>query len=150
MAGLMVMTCLTPSPAPAQTAPDPVLFRVFLTDGRALASYGEFARLDDRVIFSMPTHVGDGPVNLHLVSIPSSKVDWAKTDTYTDSVRAAAYAVSRGDADFATFSDEVAAVLNQVAKLPDAKTRLATAERARESLADWPRAHYGYRSKEVI
>ena len=33
------------------------LLRVFLRDGTALVSYGEFARVADRVVFSMPTDV---------------------------------------------------------------------------------------------
>ena len=51
----------------------------------------------------------------------------------------AAYAANRGDADFAAFSTEVAKTLNDVAQIKDPAARLATAERAREKLADWPR-----------
>ena len=47
------------------------------------------------------------------------------------------------------FSTEVAKVLNEVAKIADARARLATAERARQKLADWPASHYGYRNAEV-
>ena len=149
-AGLALIASLVASSAGAQIAPDPVLFRVFLTDGRTLASYGEWARLDDRVVFSMPTRIMRDLVDLHLVSIPANRVDWPKTDSYADSVRAAGYAASRGETDFAKFSDDVARVLNEVAVLPDPKARLATAERARQSLADWPRTHYGYRASEVV
>ena len=126
-----------------------MLFRVFLTDGRVLSSYGEWARLDDRVIFSMPTQLTRDPVELHLVTIPSQRVDWPRTEQYAESVRAAAYAATRGDADFAAFSSEVAKVLNDVAKIEDPASRLKTAERARQKLADWPAAHYGYRNGEV-
>ncbi len=148
--GLALLASLLVSAAHAQTSSDPALFRVFLTDGHVLASYGEWARLDDRVVFSMPTRLNRDGSDLHLVSIPSSRVDWTKTNAYADSVRAAGYSTSRGEADFARFSDDVALVLNQVAQLPDAKARLATAERARQSLADWPRTHYGYRASEVL
>ena len=48
-----------------------MLFRVFLSDGRVLSSYGEWARLDDRVIFSMPTQLSRDPMELHLVNIPA-------------------------------------------------------------------------------
>ena len=34
---------------------DPTVFRVFLKDGLSLVSYGEFARVNDRIVFSMPT-----------------------------------------------------------------------------------------------
>jgi hypothetical protein len=147
--GLLIVAGLTPPVVSAQSATSRVLFRVFLSDGRVLSSYGEWARLEDRVIFSMPTQLTRDPVELHLVSIPSQRVDWARTELYAESVRAAAYGASRGDADFAAFSGEVAKTLNDVAQIKDPAARLATAERARQKLADWPAAHYGYRINEV-
>lgn len=146
---LLLAALLSPSIASAQAPASRVLFRVFLTDGRVLSSYGEWARLDDRVIFSMPTQLTRDPVELQLVTIPSQRVDWPRTEQYAESVRAAAYAVSRGDADFAAFSSEVAKVLNDVAKVEDPASRLKMAERARQKLADWPASHYGYRNTEV-
>lgn len=133
----------------AQDAPAPILFRVFLTDGRVLSSYGEWARLDDRVVFSIPTRSGGDPVDLRLVTVPTRQVDWPRTEEYAESVRAAAYAASRGEADFAQFSSDVARALNEVALIPDPSARLQAAERAREVLSAWPGAHYGYRSNEV-
>jgi hypothetical protein len=147
--GLLIVAGLTPPVVSAQSATSRVLFRVFLSDGRVLSSYGEWARLEDRVIFSMPTQLTRDPVELHLVSIPSQRVDWPRTELYAESVRAAAYGASRGDADFAAFSGEVAKTLNDVAQIKDPAARLATAERARQKLADWPAAHYGYRINEV-
>lgn len=145
-----LLVCLVHAmPAAAQVAASRVLFRVFLSDGRVLSSYGEWARLEDRVIFSMPTQLSREPVELHLVTIPSVRVDWPRTEQYAHSVRAAAYAASRGDVDFAAFSTEVAKVLNDVANIKDPAARLATAERARQRLADWPAQHYGYRVSEV-
>src|SRR6185436_12592356 len=61
----------------------------------------------------------------------------------------AAYAASRGDADFAAFSTDVAKVLNDVANIKEPAARLATAERARQKLAEWPSSHFGYRVAEV-
>jgi hypothetical protein len=47
-----LVLCLFVLPsAAAAAASDPVLFRLFLTDGTSLVSYGEFARVDDRVVF---------------------------------------------------------------------------------------------------
>ena len=146
---LLLAAILSPSIASAQAPASRVLFRVFLTDGRVLSSYGEWARLDDRVIFSMPTQLTRDPVELQLVTIPSQRVDWPRTEQYAESVRGAAYAATRGDIDFATFSSEVAKVLNDVAKVEDPASRLKTAERARQKLADWPAGHYGYRNAEV-
>lgn len=149
VAALLCAAILIPSAVFGQSAASRVLFRVFLADGRVLSSYGEWSRIDDRVIFSMPAQLTREPIELHLVSIPSSRVDWPRTEQYAESVRAAAYAASRGDADFAAFSGEVAKVLNDVAKIKDPAVRLDTAERARQKLADWPAQHYGYRNTEV-
>lgn len=149
VAALLCVAAAVPSAALGQSAASRVLFRVFLSDGRVLSSYGEWARLDDRVIFSMPTQLTRDPIELHLVNIPSQRVDWPRTESYAESVRAAAYVASRGDADFVAFSSEVAKVLNDVAKIKDPAARLATAERARQKLADWPASHYGYRVGEV-
>jgi len=137
------------APAAAQLPLTRVLFRVFLSDGRVLSSYGEWARLDDRIIFSMPSQLTRVPVELHLVSIPSQRVDWPRTEQYAQSVRAASYAATRGEADYAAFSSEMAKALNDVAKTDAPKTRLATAEKARQRLAEWPATHYGYRVHEV-
>lgn len=148
-AAIAIVAFVLPSAAAAQPVASRVLFRVFLADGRVLSSYGEWARLDDRVIFSMPTQLSRDPIELHLVTIPSRHVDWMRTESYAESVRAAAYAATRGEADFAAFSSEVAHALNEVSKISDPALRLATAELARQKLADWPNAHYGYRIGDV-
>jgi hypothetical protein len=133
--------------ADAQTSTQ--LYRVFLSDGSALASFGEWARVDDRVVFSMPLAPGAGPGELHLVSLPVSRIDLARTEQYADAVRAANYAATRGEADFAHLSSTVAHTLNQVASITDPRQRLAAAEQARRELADWPANHFGYRAAEV-
>ena len=145
----VLLVAVWPVAAPAQPSASRILFRVFLSDGRVLSSYGEWARLEDRVIFSMPTQLSRDPVELHLISIPSQRVDWPRTESYAESVRAAAYAATRGDTDFIAFSSEVAKTLNEVSQIADPALRLSTAERARQKLADWPASHYGYRITEV-
>jgi len=149
VAAVFCVAALLPAGVFAQAAASRVLFRVFLTDGRVLSSYGEWSRIEDKVIFSMPTQLTRDPIQLHLVTIPARHVDWTRTEQYAESVRAAAYAASRGDADYKAFSAEVAKVLNDVAKVKDPAARLETAERARQKLADWPAQHYGYRNNEV-
>lgn len=145
---LLVAAAATVSMPHAQT-PGPPLYRVFLADGTGLASFGEWARVDDRVVFSMPLKAGAGPGELHLVSLPVQRVDMVRTERYAESVRAANYATHRGEADFARLSADVAQALNRVALITDPAERLATAERARRALANWPGAHYGYRAAEV-
>ncbi|HMF93922.1 MAG TPA: hypothetical protein VKE96_06495, partial [Vicinamibacterales bacterium] len=80
IAALLAAVLLTPARAAA--ADDPVLLRVFLTDGTSLVSYGEPARVGDRVVFSMPTAAGPNPP-LHLVNLPAATVDWTRTNRYT-------------------------------------------------------------------
>ena len=149
LAGIWLLALVLGStPADAQPS-DTALFRVFLTDGRVLSAYGEWARLDQRVVFSMPTRAGADVNDLHLVSIPAEEVDWPRTDGYANSVRAAAYAASRGEADFARLSDDVARTLNQVALVSDPAERLKIAERARSALNGFPGRNFGYRASEV-
>ena len=131
-------------------ASETVLYRIFLTDGSTITSYGEFARVAGRVVFSMP--VGDmqsGSPELQLVSVAESSVDWPRTDQYAAAVRAKRYAETRGEQDFLKLSAEVARTLNEVAHTPDPKRRLAVATRARRMLAEWPSKNHGYRAQDV-
>ncbi len=136
-------------PSSARAASDATLFRLFLHDGSSVVSYGEFARVDDHVIFSMP--VG-GPVDeprLHVVSLAESEIDWTRTDRYAASARYQRYADTRGEDDFQLLSNDIARVLNDIALSNDKSGALGAAERARRTLADWPAAHYGYRERDV-
>ena len=47
-----VLLCLS-IPRASGAASDAMLLRLFLRDGATLVSYGEYTRVDDRVIFSM-------------------------------------------------------------------------------------------------
>ena len=135
-------------PGYAQEPPRPQ-YRVFLTDGTALVSFGEWARVDNLVVFSMPLAPASESPDLHLVSLPIERVDLARSERYAGEVRAARYAATQGEADFARLSQDVATALNQVALLRDPAERLKTAERARQALREWPGAHHGYRAAEV-
>jgi hypothetical protein len=131
------------------SAADATIFRIFLKDGSAVASYGEFSRVDGRVIFSVPVGGSSDEPRLHVVSVAASHVDWAKTDRYAAAARYDQYARTRGEADFIELSNEVARVLNDVALASDRAQALAAAEQARRKLADWPREHFGYRGEDV-
>ena len=126
------------------TATAATTYRLFLRDGSSVATIGEFARTGDRVVVTIG--LGD---RLTMTTVPAAQVDWTRTDRYTESVRAAHYAATRGDADFAAMSAVVARTLSDVAVTPGRAAQLALAERARRQLADWPRDHYGYRAEEV-
>lgn len=145
---LLAVAVLSPSVARAGVS-DATLFRVFLKNGTAVVSYGEFARVGERVIFSMPIGpLSEQPV-LHLVNLPASAIDWTNTERYAESARFDRYVSTRADADFAALSGEVAETLNKVALTSSPTRRLEIAEQARRKLAEWPAAHYGYRAWDV-
>ena len=132
------------------TAPDgATMFRVFLTDGSSLVSYGEPARVGDRVVFSMPTAADLENPPLHLVNLAAVSVDWTRTERYADAARAAKYYAGKAESDYAALTDQVAAALTDVASATDPAARLAIVEKARRTLADWPRTHYNYREAEI-
>jgi hypothetical protein len=133
---------------PAVPADDATLLRVFLTDGTSLVSYGEPARVGDRVIFSMPSATTPNPP-LHLVNLPVERVDWDRTNRYAATARATHYIQTQAETDYTVLSNDVALALNEVARTSDPAQRLAIVERARATLADWPQNHYGYRQGEV-
>ena len=133
----------------AEAASDATLFRLFLKDGSAFVSYGEYTRVEDRVVFSTP--VGGTPADprLQVVWIPTASVDWARTDRYAESARYQHYADTRGEEDFAILNNEVAMVLNDIALNTNRDAALALAVKARAAMADWPRQHHGYRRDDV-
>ena len=142
----VLLTALVPADAWAEA----VLYRIYLTDGSTLVSYGEFARVAGRVVFSMP--IGgkeDTAPNLQLVSLTESEVDWERTERYAESVRANRYAETRGEEDFKRLSAEVARTLSAVSQTNDPGKRLAIADNARKVLAEWPARNYGYRAQDV-
>lgn len=130
------------------SAEDATLLRVFLKDGTSLVSYGEPARVGDRVIFSMPTASTPNPP-LHLVDLSVDRVDWERTDRYAAGARAAHYVATQADIDYAALSNHIAQILNDVALTTDPAKRLAIVQGARRTLADWPQNHFNYRQMEV-
>lgn len=145
---LLAVALLAPAAA-AQTPADAVFYRIFLRDGTTVVSYGDFARVAGRVVFSIPISIATNPPTLELVSLAESSVDWTRTDEYAEAARARHYADTRGEQEFAALSNEVARALNDVALTEDPQRRLALADRARRVLADWPSRNYGYRANDV-
>lgn len=139
-------------------AADASLYRIFLNDGSTLLSYGEFARVADRVVVSLPLGTAPaasdpaspviGPA-LHLLSIPADTVDWEKTDAYADSVRAARYAATRGPDEFALLNEGVSRALSDIALTPDLTRRVTMAAEARQNVMKWAAEHFGYRADRI-
>ena len=133
----------------AHAADEATLFRVFLTDGSSIVTYGEFARVADQVVLSVPVGGTVQDPRLQAVTLAASRVDWEKTDRYAASTRYQRYVSTRAEADFQQLTDEVASVLSSIAQSTDRSSALASAERARRLLLDWPRSHFGYRQQDV-
>jgi hypothetical protein len=129
-------------------ADDATLLRVFLRDGTSLVSYGEFAKVADRVVFSLPTSPAPNPA-LQLVNLPADRIDWDRTNKYAASARAARYAATQAEADYVALSNSVARTLDEVASATEPAQRLAIVEGARKTLAEWPQSHYSFRVAEV-
>jgi hypothetical protein len=148
LAAFVFTLCAVPAQAETVT-----LFRVFLNDGTAVVSYGEYARVGDRVIFSVPIGAVDESSavepDLHVVNIPAAAVNWAATAKYADATRYAHYIATNAESDYASLSGEVASVLNAIVLNKDPKARLRMATEARRRLASWPHDHYGYRAGDV-
>jgi hypothetical protein len=142
------LACAAPAFAESVT-----MFRVFLNDGTAIVSYGEYARVEDRIVFSMPIGAvdanGAGDPSLHVVNLPASAVNWTATENYAESARHTHYMANRAESDYAALAGDVAATLNAIVLASDAKARLSMAVAARRRLATWPRDHYGYRAGDV-
>ena len=144
-AALVAALCLVPR---AHAADDATLLRVFLKDGTSLVSYGEPARVGDRVVFSMPTAATPNPP-LQLVNLAAGRVDWDRTNRYAAAARSAHYFQNQADIDYAALSGEIARALNEVTLTSDSAKRLAIAEAARKRLSEWPADHFNYRAAEI-
>ncbi len=148
LAASVWLACAAPAFAESVT-----LFRVFLNDGTAIVSYGEYARVGDRLVFSMPIGAVEanraGDPSLHVVNLPASAINWTATEKYAESARHTHYMANRAESDYAALAGDVAATLNAIVLATDAKARLNMAVAARRRLATWPKDHYGYRANDV-
>ncbi|HEY7059495.1 MAG TPA: hypothetical protein VH458_23330 [Vicinamibacterales bacterium] len=131
------------------TPPEATLFRIFLVDGSTLVSYGEYARVADRVVLSLPLGGTPASPHLQLLSIPSSSVDWDRTDAYADAARAARFAATRGPDEYALLQQAVSRALSDIAVTPSADRKLSMAMEARQNVTRWVAEHFGYRAKDV-
>lgn len=135
--------------AAAGNGPSAVLYRVFLKDGGVLVSYGEFARVADRVVLSIPIGGTDASPVLHVISIAETAVEWQRTNAYAQAARARHYAATQGESDFARLTRDVSDTLYKVGSTDDPARRLALAESARQQLVEWPQTHFGYKAEEL-
>jgi hypothetical protein len=146
---LGVLVCLLGASRAASAGSDVTLFRLYMLDGSVLTSYGEFARVEDRVVFSMPVGGKPEEPRIQVTSVRAALVDWPRTEKYSASARFQRYAETRGEEDFRILSNEVAVALNDIALSANRQQALTLAEGVRRMVADWPRTHFGYRQSDV-
>ena len=146
---LGVLVSLLGASRAASAGSDVTLFRLYMLDGSVLTSYGEFARVEDRVVFSMPVGGRPDEPRIQVTSVKAALVDWPRTEKYSASARFQRYAETRGEEDFRILSNEVAVALNDIALSANRQQALTLAEGVRRMVADWPRSHYGYRQSDV-
>ena len=152
--GLLTVTCvvvlqLAMASSLSAEASAPILYRLYLTEGDTLVSYGDYVRVADRVVFSMPLTANLLDRQTQLVSIPATAVDWVATDRYAESARFDHYARTRGQSDFTALSGQVARVLNDIARTDDIARQRDLARRTRAALLAWTEANYGYREDDI-
>ena len=137
------------TPTGAQGSDAGSIFRVFLSDGRAIPSYGESAVVGDRLVFTLLVSASAGPPALQMMSLPLPSVDLPRTQRYATTLRASHYAATRGEADYAAMTAEVQRALDQITSIPDTKQRLDVAEEAKRRLLAWSAEHYYYRAADI-
>jgi hypothetical protein len=145
----VLLLCAAVAGAQPVAATSATTYRVFLTSGEPLPSYGEPVFVDDRVIFNLLVGAADGTHEVQLVSLPVSGVDRDRTTRYGHAMRASHYASTRGETDYAALTAEVARVLDQLTAINDPRRRLALAEGARRQLLAWSEEHYQYRADDI-
>ena len=124
-------------------------YRVFLRNGDALPSYGEAAVANDRLVFNLSIGGVDGPLTLQLMSLPLALVDLDRTSRYAESMRAAFYAATRGEAEYSALTSSLSHDLDALSQVQDRKRQLLLAEEIRQRLIIWPRTHFHYRADDV-
>jgi hypothetical protein len=144
-----LILALSTVPVRAQAPASATLYRIFLQDGTTLVSYGDYARVADRVVLSVPLGGSTASPSIQLITIPASVVDWQRTDAYAESARAARYAATRGPDDYAMLASAVARALSDIAVTRDPATKIAMAGEARQNVTRWVAEHYGYRAADV-
>ena len=146
--GCFLLGCVTVATATAETT-RPLLYRIFLQQGGSLVTHGDYVRVDDRVVFSLPLSADLYQGSTQLVSVSATEVDWVTTERYADAARGARYAETRGEADFNAMSADVARVLNDVAFTDHPERQLRVTREARQRLIKWTEANHGYRADDI-
>ena len=147
LAGAWLVLCLlTRAALDCRAADDATLFRVFLKDGTSLVSYGEFARVGDRVVFSMPTAARAEPAAAAR-DIRRRSRRLGPHDRYADvGARGALHRDAGRERLHRAVEPDRADAERRRRHDRDPARRLRSSSSARKTLADWPRSHFNYRA----
>lgn len=148
LAGALLALCLCAARG-ASAQDEPTEFRVFLKDGTSLVSFGELARVEERVVFSMPTSASLTDPQLQLINLAAERVDWERTTRYAETVRSARYMATQAEAHYAMLTVEIAQAINDVQLTDEPAKRIEIVQRARRTLAEWPARHFNYKQAEI-
>jgi len=77
---LGVVVCVAGMVQSASAGSDVTLFRLYMLDGSVLTSYGEFARVDDSVVFSMAIGGNPDQPRIQVTQVKAALVDWQRKD----------------------------------------------------------------------
>lgn len=124
-------------------------FRVFLTDGRVLDSYGECATLPEELVCVVKLGGGDVAESHDVLTVPLALVDEERTRDYARALRAAQYGATRGDAEYMAMTTELTRVMAEVEAESDRDRRLGIAVMARRRLASWSAEHFDFKAAET-
>ncbi len=135
----------------SQPAASPSLdvFRIFLTDGRLLNSYGECATLPDELVCVVKLGGGGVAVSYDVLTVPLSRVDEPRTREYARALRAAQYGATRGEREYREMTTELTRVMAEVEASTDRDRRLGIAVMARRRLASWSAEHFDFKAAET-
>jgi hypothetical protein len=144
-----VVLAMVATSTPAQAQPSLETFRIYLRDGRVLTSYGEYARVDDDLVFVVTQGQAGGVETRDLITVPVAKVDMDRTAEYARALRVAKYGSTRGENEYLELTADIARALAELEASTDQDRRLGIAQVARARLATWSEEHYGYRASEL-
>lgn len=125
------------------------VFRIFLTDGRVLESYGECATLPDELVCVVKLGGGAVAESHDVLTVPLSSVDEPRTRDYARALRAAQYGATRGEREYSEMTTELTRVMAEVEASTDRDRRLGIAVMARQRLAGWSAEHFDFKAGET-
>jgi len=125
------------------------VFRIFLTDGRILNSYGECATLPEELVCVVRLGGGGVAESHDVLTVPLTLVDEVRTREYARALRAAQYGATRGEREYSEMTTDLTRVMAEVEVTTDRDRRLGIALMARQRLASWSAEHFDFKAADT-